>query len=52
VQRDAPAKALQNNWLPAPDGPFFGMLRLYLPKPEVADGQWKMPLLTSGGRQD
>ena len=52
VQRDAPAVALQSNWLPAPDGPFFGVLRLYLPKHQVANGQWKMPLLTAGGPQD
>lgn len=52
VQRDAPAKALQSNWLPAPDGPFFGVLRLYLPTSQVADGQWSMPLLIPGSRQD
>jgi hypothetical protein len=28
------------------DGPLHGVLRLYLPKPEVISGQWKMPLLT------
>ncbi|WP_353742895.1 DUF1254 domain-containing protein [Pseudomonas fluorescens] len=41
----APAKDLQSNWLPAPNGPFYGILRLYLPKPEVSNGEWKMPLL-------
>lgn len=46
VQHQAPAQALQSNWLPAPDGPFYGVLRLYLPKPQVNNGQWKMPLLT------
>lgn len=46
LQNKPPAQALQSNWLPAPDGPFYGVLRLYLPKPEVASGQWKMPLLT------
>jgi hypothetical protein len=46
VQNKAPAKDLQSNWLPAPNGPFYGVLRLYLPKPEVTSGQWKMPLLT------
>ncbi|MBV7570928.1 DUF1254 domain-containing protein [Pseudomonas sp. PDM27] len=45
VQHKAPAKALQSNWLPAPNGPFYGVLRLYLPKPEVNNGQWKLPLL-------
>ncbi|WP_443217378.1 DUF1254 domain-containing protein [Pseudomonas sp. MF4836] len=46
VQHQAPAKDLQSNWLPAPNGPFYGVLRIYLPKPEVTNGQWKMPLLT------
>ena len=46
VQHKAPAKELQSNWLPAPNGPFYGVLRLYLPKPEVISGEWKMPLLT------
>lgn len=51
VQRDAPAKELQSNWLPAPDGPFYGVLRVYLPKPPIASGQWKMPQLTPVIRQ-
>ncbi|MBD9442533.1 DUF1254 domain-containing protein [Pseudomonas sp. PDM04] len=46
VQHKAPASNLQSNWLPAPNGPFYGVLRLYLPKPEVTSGEWKMPLLT------
>jgi hypothetical protein len=50
--QEAPAKDLQSNWLPAPNGPFYGVLRLYLPKPEVASGQWKMPLLTPVSQQN
>jgi hypothetical protein len=46
IQNKAPAKELQNNWLPAPNGEFYGVLRLYLPKPEVTNGQWNVPLLT------
>nr|BFD42267.1 DUF1254 domain-containing protein [Pseudomonas sp. FFPRI_1] len=46
VQHQPPAKELQSNWLPAPDGPFYGVLRIYLPKPDVGNGQWKMPPLT------
>ena len=49
VQHQPPANELQSNWLPAPDGPFYGVLRIYMPKPEVAKGQWKMPLLTPVG---
>ena len=28
------------NWLPAPAGPFFIVIRSYLPKPEMLDGRW------------
>jgi hypothetical protein len=45
VQHKNPGKDKQANWLPAPNGPFYGILRLYLPKPEVASGEWKMPPL-------
>ncbi|WP_095168774.1 DUF1254 domain-containing protein [Pseudomonas sp. Irchel 3H3] len=46
VQHSVPLKEQRSNWLPAPHGPFFAVLRLYLPKPEVANGQWKQPALT------
>jgi hypothetical protein len=46
VQNASPGKDKESNWLPAPKGPFYGVLRIYLPKPEVANGQWKLPLLT------
>jgi hypothetical protein len=32
VQHQPPSKALESNWLPAPDGPFAVFLRLYWPK--------------------
>jgi hypothetical protein len=28
------------NWLPAPDGPFYLVVRSYLPKPEMISGGW------------
>ena len=46
LQHSEPLKDQRSNWLPAPHGPFFAILRLYLPKPEVANGQWKLPALT------
>jgi len=46
VQASNPGKDKQNNWLPAPKGPFYGVLRLYLPRPEVTNGQWQIPPLT------
>lgn len=46
VQNTTPGKDKESNWLPAPKGPFYGVLRIYLPEPQVATGQWKLPLLT------
>lgn len=44
-QKDSPESDLESNWLPAPDGPFYLITRLYLPKPEVFNGDWKQPPL-------
>lgn len=46
LQRLSPGIALESNWLPVPPGPFYGVLRLYNPKPAVAHGQWKAPAIT------
>jgi hypothetical protein len=46
IQKDAPSKEKESNWLPAPDGKFILMLRLYWPKekdPSIIDGSWKPP---------
>jgi hypothetical protein len=32
IQKESPGKALESNWLPAPDGPFYAGMRLYGPK--------------------
>ena len=45
VQKDSPGTDLEPNWLPAPDGPFYTAIRIYLPKPEVLNGTWKQPPL-------
>lgn len=45
VQNESPGKDKETNWLPAPKGPFFSVLRLYWPKPEAVTGKWKAPLL-------
>ena len=31
------------NWLPAPDGPFYVMLRLFIPTTAALSGQWQPP---------
>ena len=45
VQKDAPGAAQEANWLPAPDGPFYAILRIYMPAPEVVNETWKKPQL-------
>jgi hypothetical protein len=45
VQKDSPGEERETNWLPAPDGPMFAVLRLYLPKPAVLSGAWTRPSL-------
>jgi hypothetical protein len=46
VQHESPGAEKEANWLPAPSGPFFMVMRLYWPKPEALDGRWKTPQLT------
>ncbi len=44
VQRDEPdTPAGRANWLPAPDGPFYLVMRLYLPGSAALDGSWEPP---------
>jgi hypothetical protein len=43
VQHDSPGKDRESNWLPAPAGPFFMILRVYYPKTSVLDGSWVQP---------
>ena len=43
VRNASPGAGAESNWLPAPNGPFFCVLRLYWPKPEALDGRWKAP---------
>ena len=43
IQTESPGADKQANWLPAPDGEFILMLRLYWPKDEALDGRWTPP---------
>ena len=45
IQHASPGKAREANWLPAPKGPFWMALRLYLPHAQAIDGTWKEPPL-------
>ncbi len=43
IQHESPGKDKESNWLPAPDGEFYMIMRLYWPKPEALDGSWTVP---------
>jgi hypothetical protein len=42
IQTNAPGDHA-SNWLPAPAGPFLLTMRLYLPKPAILNGTYKIP---------
>ena len=46
IQNESPGKDNEANWLPAPKGAFFMVMRLYWPKDEALEGKWKAPPLT------
>lgn len=52
IQKDAPSADKKSNWLPAPDGPIYLVMRLYWPKetpPSIlpaGQGTWKPPAVT------
>jgi hypothetical protein len=43
IQKESPGAALEANWLPSPDGPFYAVLRLYGPEAEALQGTWVNP---------
>jgi hypothetical protein len=53
VQKDSPGRDKEANWLPAPDGPIYLVMRLYWPKttpPSVlppGSGSWKPPAVVT-----
>src|SRR5438874_6389044 len=53
VQKASPGKAKEANWLPAPDGPVYLVMRLYWPKdtpPSIlpaGEGTWKPPAIVA-----
>jgi hypothetical protein len=48
VQHGNPGADKLKNWLPAPEGPFVLMMRLYWPDQSVIDGTWKPPGIRQG----
>lgn len=45
IQKDSLGKELEPNWLPAPDGPFYVVMRLYGPEDAALNGDWINPPL-------
>ena len=46
IQKDSPGADKESNWLPAPEGKFVLMMRLYRPddgEPSILNGTWKPP---------
>ncbi len=43
IGKDAPEGDEEANWLPAPDGRFRPVLRMYQPRPPVLDGTYVLP---------
>ena len=41
------APATSGNWLPAPAGPFFVVIRAYGPRQEMLNGRWLPPAITA-----
>ena len=46
VQKDSPGPDKEANWLPAPDGQFFLILRTYLPAEDIINQTWQPPRIT------
>ena len=43
MQKDSPGADKESNWLPAPGGPIYAVMRLYWPKKTALNGSWKPP---------
>ena len=55
IQKDDPGEAMRANWLPAPNGPVYMVMRLYWPKTEAPSilpagrGAWQPPGIVKVG---
>jgi hypothetical protein len=47
IQHDEPQGADKENWLPAPKGGFYLMLRMYPPNGDILDGAYALPQLVN-----
>ncbi|MCB0412129.1 MAG: DUF1254 domain-containing protein [Bdellovibrionales bacterium] len=44
-QKESPGEELESNWLPAPEGKFNLLMRIYWPKEAVLNGEWHAPAI-------
>jgi hypothetical protein len=49
IQNGSPGEEKESNWLPAPEGPFYLVLRMYQPRQEVIDATWAAPRVEKVG---
>ncbi len=47
VSHAPPAAGMRTNWLPAPEGRYAVVARVYGPSPAAMNGQWKLPPLVA-----
>ncbi|HEX9167551.1 MAG TPA: DUF1254 domain-containing protein, partial [Roseiarcus sp.] len=52
IQHADPGADEQANWLPAPTGPFFVVMRLYWPKADALNGRWMAPPLVQASDKE
>jgi len=51
IQKDEPTDSVQKaNWLPAPNGPIYTVLRMYWPRESVLNGSWEPPGIQAAKR--
>lgn len=43
IGHESPGSKRETNWLPAPSGPFALFMRTYLPRPELLNGEYRLP---------
>ena len=43
IQHDSPGDDKASKWLPAPEAPFYMLLRMYLPEIQALNGQYELP---------
>ena len=47
MQKDSLGADKESNWLPAPNGPIYVVMRIYWPKEAALDGSWKPPAVAA-----